>query len=231
MARDRDLSPLPTCTEWANSYTFRTRGCVTAGENPSSAESDVQVRVRPLSGLSRRRQSLSRNESALLAHSRRMAGRHGRIERRRTIKTTPLVRHAMVHLTRNPPPLTRLLWLVADCGLHQLRSNSWTAEAKRGDGEDAEDSAELKNRAGGGDPLPDIQALSVFLRELRLSAFRLNRFRGTDREPMIEVDCSIRIDPRGAGRQNLFMAIRLPFAISAIPALLLNFAAAELAIW
>jgi hypothetical protein len=124
-------------------------GCVTAGQNQPPAESDVQVRVRPLSGLSRRRQSLSRNESALLAHSRRMAGRHGRIKRRRTIKTTPLVRHAMVHLARNPPPLTRLLGLVADCGLHQLRSNSWTAEAKRGDAEDAEDFADLKNRAGG----------------------------------------------------------------------------------
>lgn len=84
-------------------------GCVTAGQNQPPAESDVQVRVRPLSGLSRRRQSLSRNESALLAHSRRMAGRHGRIKRRRTIKTTPLVRHAMVHLARNPPSLTRLL--------------------------------------------------------------------------------------------------------------------------
>jgi hypothetical protein len=48
---------------------------------------------------------------------------------------------------------------------------------------------------------------------------------------VIQADFSLRIDPRGPGRQNLFMAIRLPFAISAIPALLLNFAAAELAIW
>ena len=121
---------------------------------------------------------------------------------------------------------------MADCGVHPLRSNSWTAEAKRGDAEDAEDFAELKNRAGVfGDPVTDIQSLSVFLRALCISAFRLNRFRGTGREPMTESDFSIRIDPRRAGRQNLPTAIRLPFAIFAIPALLLNFAAAELAIW